>query len=50
MTDITLLQNRIEFPKDAPYKNEAIENEIFEKADQIKEKIDSYINEIKSPK
>lgn len=50
MTDISLLQNKLEFPKDALYENEAIEKEILEKSNQVKERIDSYISEIKSLK
>ena len=47
MTDISLLQNKLKFPKDATYKNEAVEKEIIERSDQIKERIESYISEIK---
>ncbi|NYT13702.1 MAG: radical SAM protein [Candidatus Methanofastidiosa archaeon] len=44
MTDISLLKNQIEFPKAPTYKNEAKEEEILEKSEQIKEKINSYIS------
>ena len=47
MTDISLLQNKLEFPKDPFYKNEEIEIEILEKSNLIKERMDSYISEIK---
>ena len=50
MTDISLLRNKLEFPKDPLYKNEAVEREIIEKSEQIKERIESYISEIKSLK
>ena len=44
MTDMSLLNNQIEFPKDPIYKNEVKEKEIVEKSEQIKERIDSYIS------
>jgi len=50
MTDISLLKGKLVFPNDALYKNEDIEKEIIEKSDQIKERIDSYISEIRSLK
>ncbi|MCC7573380.1 MAG: radical SAM protein [Candidatus Methanofastidiosum sp.] len=50
MTDISLLQNKLEFPEEPLYKNETVEKEIIEKSDQIKERIESYISEIKKSK
>lgn len=47
MTDISLLQTKLEFPKEPLYKNEVVEKEILRKSDQIKERIESYISEIK---
>jgi biotin synthase-like enzyme len=44
MTDLSILKNQIEFPKDPTYKNEVKEKEIIEMSDKIKERIDSYIS------
>ncbi|KYC44869.1 MAG: hypothetical protein APG12_01516 [Candidatus Methanofastidiosum methylothiophilum] len=50
MIDISLLKNKLEFPKNPQYKNEDMEKKILEKSDEIKERIQSYILEIKSLK
>lgn len=47
MTDTSLLTNKIEFPKNPMYKNDAVEKEILENSEKIKVIIDSYISEIK---
>lgn len=46
MTDISLLKNKLEFPKNPIYKNEYIEKEILENSEKIKERMDSYILEL----
>ena len=38
MTDISLLQNKLEFPKDALYENETVEKDILEKSESNKRK------------
>jgi biotin synthase-like enzyme len=44
MTDLSLLKNQLEFPKDPIYKNEVKEKEIIEISGKIKERIDSYLS------
>lgn len=50
MTDMSLLKNEIKFPEKSGYTNKFIEEEILKKKELIKERIDSYITEIKSLK
>ena len=46
MTDISLLKNKLEFPKNPIYKNEFIEKEILENSEKIRDRMDSYILEL----
>lgn len=46
MTDISLLQKKLEFPKTPNYKNETVEREILNDSKKIEEKIESYVSEI----
>lgn len=46
ITDLSLLENKIEFPKNPLYSNEEVKKIIFEQSKQIKERINSYITEI----
>lgn len=47
MTDLSLLQNSIDFPINALYANEDVKKKIVEQSEQIKDRINSYISEIK---
>jgi hypothetical protein len=47
MTDISLLQKKLKFPRKSLYRNEVVEKEIIERSSQIKERIESYISEIR---
>ena len=48
MTDISILENKLEFPKNPIYKNKDIEKRILDKPERIKEIVESYISEIES--